>query len=51
MIDGQRPVQTSPGASFQVPAGVPHGGRAGPQGSKLLVTLSIEKGKPMSSPA
>ena len=51
VIDGQPPVQLSPGASWQVAAGVPHGGRYGPQGCKFLVTLSVEKGKPLSSPA
>ena len=51
MVDGEPPVQLSPGATWQHPAGVPHGGRYGPQGAKLLVTLSVEKGKPMTSPA
>ena len=51
VIDGQPPVQLSPGATLQIPAGVPHGGRYGPQGCKLVVTLSVEKGKPMTSPA
>lgn len=49
--DDQPPVQLSPGSSWQVSAGVPHGGRYGPQGAKLIVTLSVEKGKPMTSPA
>jgi quercetin dioxygenase-like cupin family protein len=51
VIDGQPPVPLSPGASWQVSAGVPHGGRHGPQGCKFIVTLSVEKGKPISSPA
>lgn len=51
VIDGQPPIPLSPGATLQVPAGVPHGGRYGPQGCKFIVTLSVEKGKPMTSPA
>jgi quercetin dioxygenase-like cupin family protein len=51
VIDGQPPLPVSPGATWQVSAGVPHGGRYGPQGCKFIVTLSVEKGKPMTSPA
>ena len=51
MIDGQPPLPVSPGASWQVQAGVPHSGRYGPQGAKLFITLSVERGKPLTSPA
>jgi quercetin dioxygenase-like cupin family protein len=51
VIDGQLPLPVSPGSTWQAAAGVPHGGRYGPQGCKLIVTLSVEKGKPMTSPA
>ena len=50
-IDGQPPLPVSAGDTWQVLAGVPHGGRYGPQGCKFIVTLSVEKGKPMTSPA
>ena len=51
VIDGQPTLPVSPGATWQVSAGVPHAGRYGPQGCKFIVTLSVEKGKPMTSPA
>jgi quercetin dioxygenase-like cupin family protein len=51
MIEGQPLLPISPGASWQVPAGVPHSSRYGPQGGKTIATLSVEKGKPMTSPA
>ncbi len=50
-IDGQAPLQVSAGDTWQVAAGVPHGGRYGPQGCKFVVHLSVEKGKPITSPA
>ena len=49
VIDGQPPIPLSPGATLQIPPGAPHGGRYGPQGCKFVVTLSVEKGKPMTS--
>jgi quercetin dioxygenase-like cupin family protein len=51
MIDGQAPIAVAQGGTWHVPTGVPHGGRYGPQGCKFIVTLSVEKGKPMTSPA
>ena len=51
VIDGHPPLPVSAGDTWQVSAGVPHGGRYGPQGCKFIVTLSVEKGKPMTSPA
>ncbi len=51
VIDGQAPIPVSAGATWRVAAGVPHAGRYGPQGCKFIVTLSVEKGKPMTSPA
>jgi quercetin dioxygenase-like cupin family protein len=51
VIDGQPPLPVSAGDTWQVSAGVPHCGRYGPQGCKFIVTLSVEKGKPMTSPA
>lgn len=51
MIDGQPPLPVASGDTWQVSAGVPHGGRYGPQGCKFIVILSVEKGKPMTSPA
>jgi quercetin dioxygenase-like cupin family protein len=39
------------GDSVFIPAGVAHGGRAGPNGAKVLAAWVVEKGKPLSSPA
>jgi quercetin dioxygenase-like cupin family protein len=51
LADGEPPTPLSPGTTYQVLPGVPHGGRWGPQGGKFIVTLAVEKGKPMTSPA
>ena len=39
------------GDSVLIPAGVPHRGRAGPNGAKIVSTWVVEKGKPLASPA
>jgi quercetin dioxygenase-like cupin family protein len=39
------------GDSFVIPEGVPHSGRAGPNGSKVIATYVVLKGKPLASPA
>jgi quercetin dioxygenase-like cupin family protein len=38
------------GDSFLIPAGVPHGGRIGPDGLRSLGTFIVEKDKPLLSP-
>lgn len=39
------------GDGFQVPAEVPHGGQNGGQKTKLIATFTVEKDKPLASPA
>jgi quercetin dioxygenase-like cupin family protein len=50
-IDGQPPKPYKAGDSFSIPQGVIHGGRSGPNGTKLLGSYIVEKGKPLASPA
>ena len=50
-IDGQPPKPYKAGDSFSIPQGVVHGGRSGPNGTKLLGSYIVEKGKPLASPA
>ena len=39
------------GDSFSIPRGVPHGGKSGPQGAKVLRTFVVDKTKPTAAPA
>ena len=39
------------GESFYVPPETPHAARSGANGSKVLATYIVEKGKPLASPA
>ncbi len=50
-VQGQPDRDLKPGDSFQVPAGVPHGGKVGARPCKLHITYIVEKGKPLASPA
>jgi quercetin dioxygenase-like cupin family protein len=50
-VEGQPQRSLVAGQSIYVPAGTPHGGRAGPQGAKVLANWIVEKGKPLASPA
>jgi quercetin dioxygenase-like cupin family protein len=50
-IDGQPPKPYKAGESFYIPAGTVHGGLSGPNGTKLLGSYIVEKGKPLASPA
>jgi quercetin dioxygenase-like cupin family protein len=50
-IEGQPMRRIKAGEGFQVPPGVPHGGRNGPRPSKLAATFIVEKDKPLASPA
>ena len=52
LIVGSDPVKTyKAGDSFVIPQGTPHGGKSGPNGTKLVGTYIVEKGKPLASPA
>ena len=47
LVAGQpdRPLKT--GGSYQIPAGAPHDARSGAQGTKVIDTYVVEKGKPL----
>jgi quercetin dioxygenase-like cupin family protein len=50
-IDGQPEKTVKVGESYQVPSGAVHDARSGPQGTKVIATYVVEKGKPLASPA
>ncbi len=50
-INGQAPKTITSGNSAVNPAGVPHVGKAGASGAKLIATYVVEKDKPLVSPA
>jgi quercetin dioxygenase-like cupin family protein len=50
-VEGQPPKTYKAGDSFAIPQGTVHGGRSGPNGTKLLGSYIVEKGKPLASPA
>jgi len=50
-VEGQPTREAKAGDSVLIPAGVPHSGRAGPNGAKILSAWIVEKGKPLASPA
>jgi quercetin dioxygenase-like cupin family protein len=50
-VAGQSPKTYKAGESFYVPADTPHAARSGANGSKVLATYIVEKGKPLASPA
>lgn len=49
-IDGQPSRLLKAGDSAVNPAGVPHGGRAGPQGARLTGTFIVDRDKPLATP-
>jgi len=51
VVEGQPAKTYKAGDSFAIPQGAVHGGRSGPNGTKLLGTYVVEKGKPLASPA
>jgi quercetin dioxygenase-like cupin family protein len=50
-IQGQPSIALEAGDGFTVAADTPHGGKTGPQPTKILVTYVVEKDKPLASPA
>jgi len=48
-VDGQPEKTLKAGDSYMIPAGVPHDGKAGGSGVKVIATYVVEKGKPMAS--
>ena len=51
LIDGQAPRQLKAGDSLDVPHGVVHDERTGDKPAKLLAVFTVEKGKPLTTPA
>ena len=51
MIDGQPARTLQPGEWLQVPSGVPHAERSGERPARLLAIFTVEKGKPLTTPA
>lgn len=51
MIDGQPPRTLQPGEWLQVPSGVPHAERSGERPARLLAIFTVEKGRPLTTPA
>jgi quercetin dioxygenase-like cupin family protein len=50
-VDGEGTRTLAPGEGFQVPTGVPHGGKNGAAKTVIVSTYVVEKGKPLASPA
>lgn len=50
-LDGQQPKPVAPGESFVVPSGMIHEELAGSHAARVLAVFTVEKGKPLSSPA
>ena len=51
LINGQPPRSLHTGEVFEVPPGVVHEEHAGNRPAKILAVFTVEKGKPLSSPA
>lgn len=51
MIDGQPARTLQPGEWLQVPSGVPHAERCGERPARLLAIFTVEKGRPLTTPA
>jgi len=51
MVQGQPDAVFKPGQSWMIPAGTPHDAKAGPGGAKVIAVYTVEKGKPLASPA
>jgi quercetin dioxygenase-like cupin family protein len=50
-VEGAPTRTLTAGQSAYNPTGIPHGGRAGPEGVKFLVTWVLPQGKPLAAPA
>ena len=51
MIEGQPARSLQAGEWLQVPSGVPHAERAGDRPARLLAIFTVEKGRPLTTPA
>jgi quercetin dioxygenase-like cupin family protein len=50
-LEGQAVKSLMPGESFLIPAGVVHEEFAGAHAAKVIAVFTVEKGKPLTSPA
>ena len=50
-VEGQPDLALKPGVSYAVPAGVPHMAKAGDKPQKIVAAFSVEKDKPLATPA
>ncbi len=50
-VKGQPTREVKAGEAILIPTGVPHSGRAGPNGAKILAAWTVLKDKPLASPA
>jgi len=50
-LDGQPARSVAPGESFVIPNGVIHSESSGAHAARVLAIFTVEKGKPLSSPA
>jgi quercetin dioxygenase-like cupin family protein len=51
LLDGQPPRSLRIGEVFEIPPGVVHEEHSGNKPAKILAVFTVEKGKPLSSPA
>ncbi len=51
VVDDAAPARLKAGESLQIPNAKPHVERAGAMGCKAIVSFTVEKGKPLASPA
>ena len=51
LVDGKGTVALAPGTGVQVPAGTPHSVKNGPKATRLAIVYTVEKDKPLASPA
>ncbi len=51
IVEGQPDRKLKAADAFQIPAGVVHSVRNGPKATKLAITYTVEKDKPLASPA
>ena len=51
LINGQPPRSLRTGEVFEIPPGVVHEERTGAHAAKILAVFTVEKGRPLSSPA
>lgn len=51
LIEGRPPQTLKPGESLEVPSGVVHDEKTGARPATLLAVFTVEKGKPLATPA